>query len=260
VRALRTVGTALVISAIVVLAGCSMFREKKVGNPLSVLPGFRGEPGLITHSVRSINTVIVNRIAVMPIIDAPNQPGATVPDGASEALTANIYSLLALAGGWDVVPESSVQVAMQQLPPPTARNLKEDALALGRHVGADAVLYGQLHTYRERVGYEYAAAKPAAVAFALYLVDVNLKTVVWSAEYAREQKALSQNFLDIFNFMKNKGRWITAQDIASEGAGAAVTNLRTQLPIPPAMQSTTTAAPAPAAARKAASGGSSVPR
>lgn len=230
-----------------------MFREKKIGNPLSVVPGFRGEPGLITHSVRSINTVIVNRIAVMPMVDAPNQPGATLPDGASEALTANLYSQLALAGGWNVVPESSVQVAMQQLPPPTVRNLKEDALALGRHVGADAVLYGELHTYRERVGYEYAASKPASVAFSLYLVDVNLKVVVWSAQYAREQKSLSQNFLDIFNFMKNRARWVTAQDIASEGVGASISNLRTQLPIAPTTQ-TTAAAPAPAAAQPQAAG------
>ncbi len=239
----RVVRLAIIACVAIAVVGCSTLREKKLSNPL---PSFGGTPGLLTESVRSINTVIVHRIAVMPIIDAPNEVNGTLPAGASEALTANIYSRLPLVGGWDVVPEDDVENAMRQLPPTTSRNLQQNALALGRLVSADAVLYGELHNYRERVGYEYAAQQPASVAFNLNLIDLHTKQVVWSAKFAREQKALSQNFFNIFNFVQNKGRWVKAEDIASEGVQGAVADLRSKLPVAPPVQTVgAPGAPAP---------------
>jgi hypothetical protein len=103
-------------------------------------------------------------------------------------------------GGWNVVPQDDVDTAMQQLPPTTQADMDQNALQLGRKVAADGVIYGAVTRYRERVGFEYAIQTPAAVAFTLYFVDENSKQVVWTAKFAREQKTLSENVIDLQNF------------------------------------------------------------
>ncbi|MGH7949117.1 MAG: hypothetical protein ACREQF_07835, partial [Candidatus Binataceae bacterium] len=109
-------------------------------------------PNLDTKSVRSIKTISVNRVAVMPIIATGPQDGDPLAPGASDAITAELYSRVAIAGGWEVVPQEDVLAAMQKLPPTTHNNLDENALSLGRAVSADGVMYGAVDRYVERVG------------------------------------------------------------------------------------------------------------
>ena len=114
-------------------------------------------------------------IAIMPIADNPAQGGEPIAPGGADAVTAELYSQAALAGGWQVIPNDDVAQAMQKLPPTTPANLDQNALALGRLVSADGVLYGQVERYKERVGIDYSAAEPAAVTFALKFVDMKTK-------------------------------------------------------------------------------------
>ncbi|HEX4210911.1 MAG TPA: hypothetical protein VHY56_10995 [Candidatus Binataceae bacterium] len=215
----------------------SLFGDK-VSNTLSDISSasFGGESGLTVHAVRSIREVIIHKIAVMPIIDAPDQIDKTLPDDAAGAVTAELYAKASVTGGWEVVPQDDVESAMQQLPPTTLANMDQNALALGRKVAADGVLYGTVNRYRERVGYEYAAQTPAAVAFSLSFVDENSKQVIWSAKFAKEQKALTENIFDLPNFLSNKARWVRAQDIASEGCQASINDLYSKVNIQPILQ------------------------
>src|SRR5262249_35206607 len=154
------------------------------------LPGLHGTSGLEVHAVRSIKTVIIHKIAVMPLIDEPDQIDKTLPPAAAQSITAAIYARANELGVWEVVPQDGVGEALQQMAPPTLADLDQSALALGRRVAADGVIYGVVNRYRERVGIDYAAQSPAAVAFVLRFVDENSKQVVWTAKFAREQKAL----------------------------------------------------------------------
>jgi hypothetical protein len=115
------------------------------------------------------------------------------------------------------------------LPPSTVGNLQDNALALGRAVSADAVLYGTVERYKERVGVDYAAASPAAVTFTLHLIDLKSGEVLWTAKFSKSQKALSENVLNLVNFLQNSGRWVRAHEIADEGVKAAVADLRSEL-------------------------------
>jgi hypothetical protein len=209
----------LLAASSILTAACSFQKLPIVGGPSD----------LQTESVRSIKTIQVRRIAVMPLIDIPDQTGKTIAEGASDAVTAELYSQMAIMGGWEIVPESDVSRAMQKLPPTTARNLEANALALGREVSADAVLYGTVERYKERVGVDYAAASPASVAFTLHLIDVRSKQAVWTAKFAKSQKALTENVLNLVNFVRNQGRWVRAHEIAMEGVKEAVADLRQQL-------------------------------
>jgi len=228
------------VAAILALAGCAQFKETPeaatISNAISALPGFNRTSGLDVHAVRAIKTVIIHKIAVMPLIELPDQIDGTLPAGSAESVTADLYARAAVMGGWEVVPQDDVVAAMEQLPPTTQADMDQNALQLGRKVAADGVIYGAVTRYRERVGFEYAVQTPAAVAFTLYFVDENTKQVVWTAKFAREQKTLSQNVLDLPNFLENRARWVRAHDIAAQGIQGALDDLQSRLTIMPVLQ------------------------
>jgi hypothetical protein len=207
-----------------------------MSDTVHALPGLHGTSGLEVQAVRSIKTVIVHKIAVMPLVDEPDQIDKTLPSDAAQSMTAAVYARANELGGWEVVPQDDVDEALQQLPPLTTADLDQNALALGRRVAADGVIYGVVNRYRERVGFDYAAQSPAAVAFVLKFVDENSKQVVWTAKFAREQKALAQNILDLPNFISHGARWVRAHDIAVEGINGALDNLQSKLTIEPVVQ------------------------
>jgi hypothetical protein len=207
-----------------------------MSDTVQALPGLHGTSGLEVHAVRSIKTVIIHRIAVMPLVDEPDQIDKTLPPDAAQSITAAIYARANELGGWEVVPQDDVDDALQQLAPLTVADLDQNALALGRRVAADGVIYGVVNRYRERVGFDYAAQSPAAVALGLKFVDENSKQVVWTAKFAREQKALAQNILDLPNFISHGARWVRAHDIAVEGINGALDNLQSKLTIEPVVQ------------------------
>lgn len=193
------------------------------------LPVVGKDPSLELHSVRAIRTIKVHRVAVMPLIDHPNATGEPIEEGAAESITADAWGRLTLISGWEVVPESDVRGVMQQLPPTTLANMQSNALKVGREVSADAVMYGTVTRYQERVGTDYAAKSPAAVAFALHLIDVHNGVVLWTARYARQQEALTQNIFNVGNFLANRGRWVRAHDLAERGVDEALDDLKSKL-------------------------------
>jgi TolB-like protein len=210
--------------------------EDQINDTVRGLPLIGNDTGLNVQTVRSIKQVIIHKIAVMPLIDSPDQIDKELPPGSSESVTALLYAQATMIGGWQVVPQDDVGDAMQQLPPTTPTNMDANALALGKKLAADGVIYGSVNKYRERVGFEYSAQTPAAVAFTLNFVDEHSGQIVWTAKYAREQKALTENIFDLPHFIQNKGRWVRAHDIAQEGVNAALTNLYSKLTIQPVVQ------------------------
>lgn len=182
-----------------------------------------------THAVRSIKTITINQIAVMPIIDAPVPGAESLAPGAGDSITAELYSQVAVAGGWELIAQDDVAQAMQKMPPTSVDNLDQNALELGHQVSADGVIYGKVERYKERVGLAYASAEPASVTFELKFVDIKSKQVVWTARFAKSQKALSQNIFNLVNFVQTSGRWVRANEIAQEGVQQAVADLHGDL-------------------------------
>ena len=128
-----------------------------------------------------------------------------------------------------MLPQDDVTKEMAKLPPATSQNLDQNAIKLGHALSVDGVLYGTVERYRERQGLDYAAQEPAAVSLQLKFVDMKTQQVVWSAKFAKAQKALSQNFFDLANFVQHKARWVRANEIAQEGVQEAVADLHGNL-------------------------------
>jgi hypothetical protein len=217
----------LAAAALWIASGCTTIAADAVNATTESVSDAINQRDVKSHAVRSIKTIAINRIAVMPLIEAPG--GEPLAPGATDAVTAELYSQVAVAGGWDPIPAQDVDDAMQKLPPTTIGNLDENALQLGHQVSADGVLYGTVERYKERVGADYAAASPASVAFSLKFVDFKSKQIVWTAKFAKSQAALSQNLFDLANFVQRSGRWVRAHEIAAEGVKEAVADLHGDL-------------------------------
>ena len=107
----------------------------------------------------------------------------------------------------------------------TAENLAQDFRSLerpllvemGRSVKADALLVGTIYRFRQRVGSSLGADSPASVAFALELIRVADGRIIWRRPYDQTQQSLNQNLLEVGKFFKRGGKWVTAEELASEG-------------------------------------------
>lgn len=87
----------------------------------------------------------------------------------------------------------------------------------GRLLGADAVMIGHLYRFRERIGTTYSVVSPASVAFDLHLIGVSSGRVLWSGHVDETQRSLSENLFEIGSFIKRKGEWVAADDLATSG-------------------------------------------
>ncbi len=228
-RTAESARLALVAVALCMVAGCTTLAADAVSSTTGAVSDVINRRDVKSHAVSSIKTLAINRVAVMPLIEAA--PGGAEPlaPGATEAISAELYSQVAVAGGWDPIPEQDVAAAIQKMPPATLGNLDANALQLGHDVSADGVIYGTVERYKERVGMDYAAASPAAVAFTLKFVDLKSRQIVWTAKFAKSQAALSQNLFDLANFVQRSGRWVRAHEIALEGVKEAVADLHGDL-------------------------------
>ncbi len=88
--------------------------------------------------------------------------------------------------------------------------------------GTDILILNRIFRFRERRGRNYAVAAPASVALDIRLVDVVTGKVIHHYEYNETQRSLSENILKINEFIKRKGRWVQAIELADFGVSKGV--------------------------------------
>jgi len=98
-----------------------------------------------------------------------------------------------------------------------------------RRTGCDAVLTGEIKEYGERVGGEYGVENPASFAFTTNLHDGKTGNTIWEDYYYEKQIPLTENLVEVGKFIKRKGKWVSAQEIAYEGIDELVIKLNNLL-------------------------------
>jgi hypothetical protein len=91
---------------------------------------------------------------------------------------------------------------------------------VGNELETEGIIVGYVYRYRERMGYPYSAEKPASVAFEIHLVRVSDGVIVWKGIFDKTQKSLMENIFQIASFVKERGQWVTAKELATEGIDA----------------------------------------
>jgi hypothetical protein len=143
-------------------------------------------------------------------------------------LTDRFYDMLVKRFSFPLVPPWEAREALSNLE--KASSYDELNVEIFQQVGAalsgDVVLVGLVFRWNERIGTNFAVSQPASVAFEIALVKTLDGTILWTGKFDKTQASLSENVLDLHTFLKAKGRWMTAEELADIG----LSDLAEQLP------------------------------
>jgi hypothetical protein len=161
-------------------------------------------------------------LAVLPVepAAAPADGAESAPtpsDDAGLAVTAQIYRVLADQTEFRFVPDLTVSDVLGTPAVRRAKGVVDRAVALGKEVGADGVIFGRVYRFRKRVGTEYGASQPASVWFELGLVRVSSGEIVWKGSFDKTQEPLTSNLLNWWMFWRAGPRWLSAGELAGLG-------------------------------------------
>lgn len=96
-------------------------------------------------------------------------------------------------------------------------NQSDQALAIGKALKAEAVMFWDLTRYNERTGSDYAAKEPASVAFTYRLVHTESGQTLCAGSFDETQQSATENLLSWRRFANRGFKWVTAADLAREG-------------------------------------------
>ena len=204
----------LVLSCILVLPACKAHVKAPEATPapfavkkLLVLP-FANMTGLHGENVS----------ARCPVCGKVFTTGK-VEEGATDTLTEHLISLIKTRTKYEIIPASFALGARSDHMLGNKIKLSERSLLVetGRDLGADAVMVGHIYRFKERVGTGYSADTTASVAFDLDLIRVADGRIIWNNQFDETQLSLSENLFDFGKFLKRKGRFITAEEMAFSG-------------------------------------------
>lgn len=121
-------------------------------------------------------------------------------------------------GHYRVSSPNAVQRAMiKHAMPYVRRGELEVATLIGKDLGVDTVLVGDVNRWLEREGSALGAKKPASVAFQIYLFRVEDGALLWKASFSKTQRPLSDNVLELENFLKGGATWQSSETLARLG-------------------------------------------
>jgi hypothetical protein len=180
-----------------VLLGCSLLQSKK--------------------DLPQVDVVAVLPIERSPIQRSDGEQGPALPEDAGLAVTAQVYQFLAMRPEFRFVADLTVQEVVQQSSVRNEPDLRSRAVALGKAVSADAVFFGTVSRFRERIGTEWGATSPAAVSFDLGLVQVASGEVLWEGRFDQTQAPLSSNIFDFWMFWRAGPHWFSARELTALG-------------------------------------------
>jgi hypothetical protein len=173
---------------------------------VALLPFFKG---VLTYNVQESLTCAVCRLV--------EETDPSVPD-ADRILTELVQKALEKKFGYAAVPQSKVRGVYEAMPKDETKDTPLSlAQRLGRALGANHMMVGNVWKFRERVGGSMGVESAASVAFLLHLVDASTGGVLWKGTFNETQRSLSENVLDAPAFFKRGGKWLTAEELARDG-------------------------------------------
>ena len=94
-----------------------------------------------------------------------------------------------------------------------------------RKTSADILFIPQVLTWRARQGSAAGVTEPAHVRLEFFLLNIKEGTIIGHSVYEVEQQGLTENLLNVGDFFKRQGKWVTAEELAREAMIKAVKDL-----------------------------------
>jgi len=90
-------------------------------------------------------------------------------------------------------------------------------LPLAKTLKGNFLVFPVIYCWSERKGSGLAVSSPAEVGFHLHLFDPESGKEVWGGNFNERQAPLSENLLDLNEFIKHGGKWVKAGELGEEG-------------------------------------------
>lgn len=189
-----------------------------------MIRAFKPHSGVVILYSAKPDTISIKKIAVIPFRTGSLNPvengvvichltgqsfksGKIEPDSGKN-VTSLFHQKLILNKSIELISEDTVNTVYES----TDKNIVAQydfsfGKIIGGTVGADAVLMGVVVRYEEREGTKWAVNRPASAAFTAVLLDVKSGEILWKMRFDKTQQALSENVLDVKNFIRGGGGW-----------------------------------------------------
>ena len=185
------------------------------------------------HGIRTVAVLPVVPGAAAPEVgrSAPSlregvfEPGRA-PLEAARALTKELFLLASKDPRFVPATQEECKGLLKGPVPPLGAEATGALHSCGRAAGADAVLEITLLRWRERVGSELSAERPASVGLLFRLFRTRDGALLWRYGFDETQRPLSENLFKIGLFKRTGGRWTTASGLARIGLERGLEELR----------------------------------
>ena len=94
-----------------------------------------------------------------------------------------------------------------------------------RKTSADILFIPQVLTWRDRQGSAAGVTEPAHVRLEFFLLNIKEGNIIGHSVYEVEQQGLTEHLLNVGDFFKRQGKWVTAEELAREAMIKAVKDL-----------------------------------
>ncbi len=187
----------------------------------------------------------LKRIAVLPMDRVSTKPASErptctlndvvinsqeIPPRTAREVTSILFREFKGNPRFVLVPEGACMGFLNAM---LATDIKASQLKLirsfGRQLGVDAVLYGKLYRFRDRIGSPYSVKRPASVAFSLHLIRVSDGAILWSYTFDETQQSLTENLFQFRLYRKEGMRWLTAKELIQYAMDQAANDLKKRL-------------------------------
>jgi hypothetical protein len=142
-----------------------------------------------------------------PVCKGIRQSGEVLP-GSQNTLFHLLYTKMEANGTFQIISQKKVEEILLHSPL---------SIKVGKGLEADFIFIGYLFRYEERIGSSLGVERPASVSFDLHLFRLRDEKMVWMGKFDETQRPLSENLFKIGSFVRRKGSWLTAAELASVG-------------------------------------------
>ncbi len=142
-----------------------------------------------------------------PVCKGIHRSGEIVP-GSKNTLTDLLYTKMEANGTFQIIAPKKVEEILLHSP---------SSIQVGKKLEADFLFIGYVFRFEERIGSSLGVERPASVTFDLHLFRLRDERMVWMGKFDETQKPLSENLFKIWSFIRRKGSWLTAAELASVG-------------------------------------------
>jgi hypothetical protein len=142
-----------------------------------------------------------------PVCKGIRRSGEIVP-GSQNTLTDLLYTKMEANGTFQIIAQKKVEEILLHSP---------SSIQAGKKLEANFIFIGYVFRFEERIGSPLGVERPASVSFDLHLFRLRDEKMVWLGKFDETQRPLSENLLKMGSFIRRKGSWLTAAELASVG-------------------------------------------